>query len=177
MLQMRLQPGDALRGALDSSASRKRRETKTGAERTVNPTAQITPGKPTSNPNPLTGKHAAILDAVNPPAGLEEPMLTKNAITVLERRYLKKNPETGETIETPRQLMWRVAAHVAKAETMYAPDHPDRAVSVAEEFYGIMARREFLPNSPCLMNAGREMGMLSACFVIPVEDSIEGIFE
>ena len=143
----------------------------------MNPTAQITPGKQTDNGIQLSGKQAAILEAVNPPAGLEEPNLTRNAITVLERRYLKKDPETGKVTETPRQLMWRVAAHVAKAEMIYAPDQPDRAVSVAEEFYGIMARREFLPNSPCLMNAGREMGMLSACFVIPVEDSIDGIFE
>ncbi len=143
----------------------------------MNSTAQIKQGRQGETPIQLTGQHAAILEDVNPPSGLEEPNLTQNAITVLERRYLMKDPETGQLIETPRQLLWRVASHVAKAEVLYAPEHPERAVSVAEEFYGIMARREFMPNSPCLMNAGREMGMLSACFVIPVEDSIEGIFE
>ena len=142
----------------------------------MNPTAQITHGKRSENVQ-LQGEPAAILESVDPPASLSEPDLTANAITVLERRYLKKNPETGEVTETPRQLLWRVATCVAKAEVIYAPEHPERAVHVAEEFYGLMARREFMPNSPCLMNAGREMGMLSACFVIPVEDSIDGIFE
>ena len=105
------------------------------------------------------------------------PDLTQNAITVLERRYLKKDPDTGEVIETPTQLFWRVATHVAKAELAYAPGNYERAMAVATEFYDLMANRMFMPNSPCLMNAGREMGMLSACFVLPVEDSIEGIFE
>jgi ribonucleoside-diphosphate reductase alpha chain len=143
----------------------------------VNPTAQTKKG----NRNPQTAQaiegSAGAINLVDPPASLIEPDLTANAITVLERRYLKKDPETSEVIETPRQLFWRVASHVAKAELMLTPEHPERALHVAEEFYELMARREFLPNSPCLMNAGREMGMLSACFVIPVEDSIEGIFE
>jgi len=143
----------------------------------VNPTAQITHGTRTEPNVRTTGDAAVILDATDPPASLIDPDLSSNAVTVLERRYLKKNPESGEVIETPRQLFWRVATCVAKAEQTYAPEHPERAVHVAEEFYGIMARREFMPNSPCLMNAGREMGMLSACFVIPVEDSIDGIFE
>ncbi len=143
----------------------------------MNPTAQITTSDSTNDQGNLAGSQAAILESVDPPAHLVDPDLTPNAITVLERRYLKKDPETSAVIETPRQLFWRVASAVAKAELMYAPEQAERAVSVAEEFYGLMARREFLPNSPCLMNAGREMGMLSACFVIPVEDSIDGIFE
>ena len=120
---------------------------------------------------------AGSLDAIDPPEGLSDPDLSPNAITVLERRYLKREADTGKVTETPRQLFWRVASSVARAELLHAPEHPERAVSVAREFYEMMARREFMPNSPCLMNAGREMGMLSACFVIPVEDSIEGIFE
>jgi len=117
------------------------------------------------------------LNYIDPPKGCGEPDLTPNAITVLERRYLKKDPETGEVVETPTQLLWRVASHVAKAELAYAPGNYERAMAVATEFYDLMANRMFMPNSPCLMNAGREMGMLSACFVLPVEDSIEGIFE
>jgi ribonucleoside-diphosphate reductase alpha chain len=143
----------------------------------VNPTAQITHGKRTEISAQLHGDKVAAFKSVDPPSSLVEPDLTPNAITVLERRYLKKDPETGSLIETPRQLFWRVASHVARAELMFSPENEERAVRVAEEFYELMAKREFMPNSPCLMNAGREMGMLSACFVIPVEDSIDGIFE
>jgi ribonucleoside-diphosphate reductase alpha chain len=117
------------------------------------------------------------LNYVDPPESCATPDLTENAITVLERRYLKKNTDTGECIETPRQLFWRVATHIAKAELAYAPGNYEKAMAVATEFYDLMATRMFMPNSPTLMNAGREMGMLSACFVLPVEDSIEGIFE
>ncbi len=117
------------------------------------------------------------LESVNPPEGLPAPDLTENARKVLERRYLKKDPETGEVCETPEQLLWRVASHVARAEFEFEGGTAERALAVAGEYYDLMARRRFMPNSPCLMNAGREMGMLSACFVLPVEDSIEGIFE
>ena len=117
------------------------------------------------------------LAACEPPADLVQPDLTANAISVLERRYLKKDPETGAVVETPPQLFWRVATCVARPESEYDGGSADRALLVAREFYELMALRKFMPNSPCLMNAGREMGMLSACFVIPVEDSIEGIFD
>ena len=117
------------------------------------------------------------LAACEPPADLVQPDLTANAISVLERRYLKKDPETGAVIETPQQLFWRVATCVARPESEHDGGSADRALLVAREFYELMALRKFMPNSPCLMNAGREMGMLSACFVIPVEDSIEGIFD
>ena len=143
----------------------------------MNPTAEISQADRAETTPTIPGEHGRVLEAVDPPAHLAEPDLTPNAVTVLERRYLKKDAETGKVTETPRQLFWRVASHVARAELVHAPDHPERAVSVAEEFYDLMAKREFMPNSPCLMNAGREMGMLSACFVIPVEDSIDGIFE
>jgi ribonucleoside-diphosphate reductase alpha chain len=142
-----------------------------------NPTAELGRADRVDDTPRTPVDQAGLLEAVDPPQGLVEPDLSPNAITVLERRYLKKEADTGRVTETPRQLFWRVASCVAKAELVHAPDHPERAVSVAKEFYEMMARREFMPNSPCLMNAGREMGMLSACFVIPVEDSIEGIFE
>jgi len=119
----------------------------------------------------------AELEAIAPPRDVQDPDLTENAVTVLERRYLKKDPNTGKVCETPRELFWRVATCIAKGELKFAGGTPERALSVAREFYELMAKRQFMPNSPTLMNAGREMGMLSACFVLPVEDSIEGIFD
>ncbi len=119
----------------------------------------------------------AELEAYEPPRRLIDPGLPPNAIAVLERRYLKKDPETGAVVETPRQAFWRVATHIAKAEMLFSGGSAERALAVAEEFYDMMAKRLFMPNSPTLMNAGREMGMLSACFVLPVEDSIDGIFD
>ena len=119
----------------------------------------------------------AELEAIAPPQDLVDPDLTENATTVLERRYLKKDPHTGKVCETPRELLWRVASHIARPEIDFPGGSAQRALAVAREFYTLMAKRLFMPNSPTLMNAGREMGMLSACFVLPVEDSIEGIFD
>lgn len=119
----------------------------------------------------------AQLEHLDPPADLPNPSLTNNAVEVLKRRYLRKDAKTAELIETPRQLFWRVATHIAKAEFAFPGSSPERTLAVAKEFYELMAKRVFMPNSPTLMNAGREMGMLSACFVLPVEDSIEGIFD
>lgn len=128
--------------------------------------------------NPKTAAEAtALLEALDPPQDVGESRLSENAIKVLERRYLKKDPETGTPIESPEQLFWRVATHIAKGELRFPGGTPQRALAVAREFYDLMAKRYFMPNSPTLMNAGREMGMLSACFVLPVDDSIEGIFD
>ncbi len=125
----------------------------------------------------VTESAQLVLDAVDPPAHLQSPELTENAVKVLERRYLRKDPDTGKVVETPTQAFWRVATHIAKGELAFEGGTPESALALAEEFYELMARQEFMPNSPTLMNAGRSMGMLSACFVLPVEDSIDGIFD
>jgi ribonucleoside-diphosphate reductase alpha chain len=101
--------------------------------------------------------------------------LAENARTVLERRYLAKDSQ-GEIVETPEGLFRRVAHNLAQAELNYGCDE-DRLREVEEQFYEIMTRLDFLPNSPTLFNAGRPLQQLSACFVLPVPDSIEGIFE
>ncbi|MBI2841764.1 MAG: vitamin B12-dependent ribonucleotide reductase [Armatimonadetes bacterium] len=106
--------------------------------------------------------------------GVEDDLkLGVNAISVLKRRYLVKD-EQGNVVETPSQLFRRVARAVAAPDKDYDADVDLPAVE--EEFYQMMSRLEFLPNSPCLMNAGTPLGQLAACFVIPVEDSMEGIF-
>ncbi len=94
---------------------------------------------------------------------------------MLEKRYLLRN-ERGEVIETPKEMYERVAKAIAGVDKDY-PVFKEKVSETEEKFYYIMSQGYFLPNSPTLMNAGTKMGQLSACFVLPVEDSMEGIFE
>ena len=100
--------------------------------------------------------------------------LSKNAKIVLDRRYLKKDPN-GKTAETPEKLFRRVARHIAGAGKNYNPSADVKKIE--NQFYKLMTESKFLPNSPTLMNAGRELAQLAACFVLPVEDDLEKIFE
>jgi ribonucleoside-diphosphate reductase alpha chain len=95
-------------------------------------------------------------------------------MTVLERRYLKKDAG-GRVIESPEEMFWRVAVNVSEAERNYRKSQSSEGL--AETFFEMMASLDFLPNSPCLMNAGKDLQQLAACFVLPVEDSLEAIFE
>jgi len=102
--------------------------------------------------------------------------LSDNARLVLERRYLAKD-ESGAPVETPEQMFQRVAHNIAQAELIHNPSRHDLADEWERKFLQPMQRLDFLPNSPTLMNAGRELQQLSACFVLPVPDSIDGIFQ
>ena len=103
--------------------------------------------------------------------GIEEPKLTVNSLEVLRKRYLLRD-ETGRIIETPAQMFLRVARAIAKVDKNYGGNPKESE----KTFYEMMAKLEFLPNSPTLFNAGTKLGQLSACFVLPVEDSLKSIF-
>ncbi|MEK6745358.1 MAG: vitamin B12-dependent ribonucleotide reductase [Nitrospirota bacterium] len=105
-------------------------------------------------------------------AGLQ---LNENSLKVLEKRYLKRN-EDGTVVETAVDMFQRVARTIAAADATYGKK-ADEVERTSQEFYRLMTSLEFLPNSPTLMNAGRELGQLSACFVLPVGDSMDEIFE
>jgi len=103
--------------------------------------------------------------------GIEELKLTVNALEVLRKRYLLRD-ELGRTVETPAKMFMRVAKAVATVDKEYG-GNPKETEKI---FYEMMAKTDFLPNSPTLFNAGTELGQLSACFVLPIEDSLESIF-
>ena len=105
----------------------------------------------------------------------EKLSLSPNAIKVLEKRYLKRDAQ-GNPTERPEDLFMRVASTLANADKKFGAS--DESIKVTtKKFYDFITNRYFMPNSPTLMNAGRELGQLAACFVLPVEDSLEGIFE
>lgn len=101
--------------------------------------------------------------------------LSQNAVKVLEKRYLKKD-ETGKIVDSPEEMFRRIARAIAAPDLKYGKT-PEDTAKTEEEFYGLMTSLSYLPNSPTLMNAGRSLGQLSACFVLPVEDSMESIFD
>lgn len=105
---------------------------------------------------------------------VQKPVLTENALKVLERRYLAKDG-AGNVVETPEGLFRRVAKAIAQPDMTYGATAADLKV-VEERLYEMMADLDFMPNSPTLMNAGRPLGQLSACFVLPIDDSMESIF-
>ncbi|CCH49768.1 vitamin B12-dependent ribonucleotide reductase [Pseudodesulfovibrio piezophilus] len=109
------------------------------------------------------------------PANLPEPIINENAKIVLNRRYQRKDRE-GVVYETAKELFWRVASAIAGEEEKYE-NSSFKSSKLAREFYDLMTSYSFLPNSPTLMNAGTDLGQLAACFVLPVGDSIEGIFD
>ena len=104
-----------------------------------------------------------------------DPKLTENALRVLEKRYLKRD-DKNRVIESPKELFVRVAWNLAQADRYYGADEK-QVVESARRFYRLIANLDFLPNSPTLMNAGLDLQQLSACFVLPVDDSLAGIFE
>src|SRR5438105_10032398 len=112
-----------------------------------------------------------------PPKG--EAQLNDNARTVISKRYLIKDP-TGTPTEQPEDMFWRVASTVAEADRRYGATDSE-VTDMAGNFYGLMVERRFEPNSPTLMNAGRPLGQLSACFVLPIEDALsngrDGIYD
>lgn len=105
----------------------------------------------------------------------EQINLSENAIKVLEKRYLKRDTQ-GNCIEKPADMFRRVADTVAKGDLKYGATKDD-VKKLSDRFYDAITKCQFMPNSPTLMNAGRELGQLAACFVLPIEDSLEGIFE
>ena len=124
--------------------------------------------------DPATGEKQRKLAAAARETGMADNGLSENSVRVLERRYLAKDRK-GQVTETPDGMFWRVAGNLSQAELGYGASEELRR-QVEEDFHQVMSQLEFLPNSPTLMNAGRELQQLSACFVLPIEDSLDSIF-
>ena len=111
------------------------------------------------------------------PATRKQGEWSEAAVRVLRERYLLRDAD-GKIVETPDDLCWRVATAVASAESQWQDRTGITPEEMAEQFYDVMVERKFLPNSPTLMNAGKGNNLqLSACYVVPVEDSLSGIFD
>lgn len=106
---------------------------------------------------------------------LPEPKLSENARYISDTRYSRRDAD-GNPVETPKDLMWRVAYNIATADRLYGADKKQH-IRTATKFYKLMASRRFLPNTPTLLNTGKINQQLSACFVLPVEDSLDGILQ
>src|ERR1035437_5825113 len=110
-----------------------------------------------------------------PPKNIIEPELSDNARYIASTRYARKNAN-GEATETPKEILWRVAYNIATADRLY-----DGSKSIhdktAHEFYDLMATRKFLPNTPTLLNTAKPGQQLSACFVLPIPDRLDGILQ
>ena len=127
-----------------------------------------------AHPNPHT--HSKFLHTPPLPEGLPLAELSENSYQVLTRRYIRKG-DNGELVETPEEMFWRVAYHVAKVEKTWGDDVEMRA----SDFYRLLATRRFFPNSPTFTGAGTPLGQLAACFVLPISDDMgrrsDGIFQ
>lgn len=160
---------------LSAQADARTRVEKPAAElsQPVKPPPPVKPAQAEEVVQPAISAQAAMpAPAVElPPVVLN---LSENALVVLEKRYLQKDSR-GNVIETPADLFRRVSKHIASAELVF--DKQADAGAWEERFFRLMTSLDFLPNSPTLMNAGRELGQLSACFVLPIEDSMESIFD
>ena len=114
-------------------------------------------------------------DIPKPPVKLAEPKLSENSWYIGKTRYAKRD-KSGNPIETPKELFWRVAYNVATTDRLYGGDEKTH-IKTASGFYRMMASRKFLPGTPTLLNAGKPKQQLSSCFVLPVPDSLDGILE
>lgn len=107
------------------------------------------------------------------PEDLPEPKLSENALYIAKTRYALRN-DRSEPVETAREMFWRVAYNIACAELLYSSDEK-HMLAQAKDFYKIMSSQEFIPNTPTMLNAGKQNEQLSACFVLPIEDDMKGI--
>jgi ribonucleoside-diphosphate reductase alpha chain len=113
---------------------------------------------------------------VPPPDDLPEPTFSENAWYIGRTRYAFRNKE-GVPIESPKQMLWRIAYNIATAERLYSENPRAQHMEMARAFYGMMARQEYVANTPTMLNAGKAHEQLSACFVLPVEDDLNGILD